>query len=54
MSLELALDERVVTFEEIAPVLVAQLDGSLGRPDDVGKEHGGQCPLRVCRRAVAR
>ena len=36
--------QLVVGVQQLAPAAVAHLPGPLGRPDDVGEQHGGQCP----------
>jgi len=42
MHRELAADDRVVAFDQVAPTAVAEPPGGLGRVDDVGEEDGGE------------
>src|SRR3954469_23103014 len=38
---ELAPDDRVMVLETLAPAAIAKFRGALGRPHDVGDQHGG-------------
>src|SRR6188472_864549 len=42
---KLGADEITVTGEQPFPDFVAELGGTLGRADDVGKEHGREYPI---------
>src|SRR6185295_16550017 len=44
-AFELAPDVSIVAAEQLLPSLVAELDCSLRRVDDVGEQHGGQDAL---------
>src|SRR5206468_2107513 len=44
---ELAPDDRVMPFEEVAPGAVAELERLRGRADDVSEEHGCEHAVRL-------
>ena len=53
MSVQLGASEFVVAVEHLAPLTVAELAGLLGRPHDVGEQHGCQHAVGLVHRPVA-
>jgi hypothetical protein len=48
-AVELSPDQEVVTVEQLQPAAVAQFGSLPCGVDDVGKQHGGQNPIRLSR-----
>jgi hypothetical protein len=46
-ALDLAPCQPIVTIQKVAPGVVPEGRGALGRADDVGEQHGGEDPIDI-------